>query len=95
MFNKLNIHFINFHNIVLSHFVCYPLEENNPVYCSGPELYVALKMGAEITIVSGVVANVLKDNIGKTVYPYRYIVSELVAARSEAANAHIKARIKL
>lgn len=69
---------------------CYPLEENNPVYCSGPELYVALKMGAEITIVSGVVANVLKDNIGKTVYPYRYIVSELVAARSEAANAHGK-----
>ena len=69
---------------------CYPLIEDAPVYCSGPELYVALKMGAEITVVSGVVANVLKDNAGKTIYPYRHIVTELVKARSDAANAHGK-----
>lgn len=69
---------------------CYPLIEDTPVYCSGPELYVALKMGAEIQVISGVVANVLKDNSGKTVYPYRHIVSELVKARSDAANAHGK-----
>lgn len=69
---------------------CYPLIEDAPVYCSGPELYVALKMGAKITVVSGVVANVLKDNAGKTIYPYRHIVTELVKARSDAANAHGK-----
>ena len=69
---------------------CYPLIEDAPVYCSGPELYVALKMGAEITVVSGVVTNVLKDNAGKTIYPYRHIVTELVKARSDAANAHGK-----
>lgn len=69
---------------------CYPLIEDAPVYCSGPELYVALKMGAEITVVSGVVANVLKDNAGKTIYPYRHIVTALVKARSDAANAHGK-----
>ncbi len=69
---------------------CYPLIEDTPVYCSGPELYVALKMGAEITVVNGVVANVLKDNSGKTVYPYRRIVTELVKARSDAAKAHGK-----
>lgn len=69
---------------------CYPLSEDNPVYCSGPELYTALKLGAEITVVNGVVANVLKNDSGETIYPYRNIVRTLVRARSEAADAYGK-----
>lgn len=69
---------------------CYPLSEDNPVYCSGPELYAALQLGAKITVINGVVANVLRDDKGETMYPYRNIVRMLVRARADAAKIHGK-----
>ena len=69
---------------------CYPLSEDNPVYCSGPELYTALQLGAKITVINGVVVNVLRDDKGETVYPYRNIVRMLVRARADAAKIHGK-----
>ncbi len=63
---------------------CYPLEESDAVFCCGPELYVALKMGARIHIVKGVRCNVLHDDKGEVVYPYRKLVKTLVAARADA-----------
>ena len=68
----------------------YPLEEDRPVYCSGPELYLALKLGADITVSSGYKAKVLHDSDGNIIYPYRSIVTALVKARAEAEKAHGK-----
>lgn len=69
---------------------CYPLEENDAVFCSGPELYTALKMGAEIQMVKGVKCNVLHDDNGDIIYPYRKLVKTLVAARTAAAKTYGK-----
>lgn len=68
----------------------YPLQEDKPVYCSGPELYLALKLGADITVVGGYKANILHDDKGNIIYPYRSMVKELVKARTEAEKAHGK-----
>lgn len=68
---------------------CYPLEETTGVYCSGPELYLALKQGAEIHVIDGVIANVLKND-DTVVYPYRNFVKELVSARCEASEMYGK-----
>ncbi len=68
---------------------CYPLEENTGVYCSGPELYLALQQGAEIHVIDGIVANTLKTN-GSVVYPYRNFVKELVSARCNASEVYGK-----
>ena len=64
---------------------CYPRKETKEVCCSGPELFTALMNGAQITIVDGVLANVLRDESGNIVYLYRDLVRSLVTARVEAS----------
>lgn len=72
----------------------YPLREDKPVFCSGPELYLALKLGADITVSSGFKANILHDAEGDVVYPYRSMVTELVTARTEAEKKYGKKSIE-
>ncbi|MGN1479973.1 MAG: hypothetical protein ACI4XH_09410, partial [Acutalibacteraceae bacterium] len=69
---------------------CYPLTETDGVYCSGPELYTALKFGAKIHVINGVRARVKRDESGQIIYPYRSIVKALVAARNEAGSLYGK-----
>ena len=69
---------------------CYPLTETDGVYCSGPELYTALKLGAKIHVINGVRARVKRDESGQIIYPYRSIVKALVAARNEASSLYGK-----
>ena len=64
---------------------CYPRKETDAVCCCGPELFTALMNGAQITMVDGVLANVLRDESGNIVYLYRDLVHSLVSARVEAA----------
>lgn len=74
---------------------CYPLEEKDGVYCSGPELYLALKMGAEIHVINGYKANVMHDSDGNVIYPYHSIVNELVKARIDATAKYGKGSIEV
>lgn len=66
---------------------CYPLKEDSFVYCSGPELYLALLHGAKIFVREGFICNCLKDSEGNIVFPYRHLVKSLVKARSDASEA--------
>lgn len=63
---------------------CYPFEDQKGIYACGPELYLALKMGAEIFAKDGVKGSILKDENGNTVFPYRTMMSELIQARTRA-----------
>lgn len=67
---------------------CYPLREDSYVYCSGPELYLALLHGAKIFVREGFICNCLKDSEGNIVFPYRHLVKSLVKARNDASEAY-------
>ena len=62
----------------------YPLCDFNPVYCCGAELYHALQLGADITVIKGYRAKVLRDDNGNVVFPYVDLTRELVNARVDA-----------
>lgn len=62
----------------------YPLREDKPVYCCGAELYHALQLGADITVIKGYRAKVLRDDKGNVVFPYVDLTRELVNARVDA-----------
>lgn len=66
---------------------CYTLSESNGVYCSGPELYTALKMDCKIKIINGFKLNVLRDDDGNIVYPYRDLVINLCKERSNSESS--------
>lgn len=69
---------------------CYPLEESTGVYCSGPEIYLALSKGAKVFAKKGVKGKILRDNNDKIVYPYRRLVKLLVNARTNAEEKYGK-----
>ena len=69
---------------------CYPLKESTGVYCSGPEIYLALLKGAKVFVKKGVKGRILRDNCGKIRYPYRQLVKNLVNARSDAEKRYGK-----
>lgn len=69
---------------------CFLLNEPTGVYCSGPELYMALKLGAEVFVTDGFVANVLRDKDGNIIYPYRDLVKSLVSDRAVASELYGK-----
>ena len=62
----------------------YPLREDKLVYCCGAELYHALQLGADITVMKGFRAKVLRDDNGNVVFPYIDLTRELVNARVDA-----------
>lgn len=63
----------------------YPIKNDDGVYCCGPELYLAMKMGAKITIINGIVADVRHKPDGNIPQSLRPIVSEYVRQRAEAS----------
>lgn len=69
---------------------CYPLKETEGVYCSGPEIYLALLKGAKIHVKFGVKCRLLRNNDGTIIYPYRDLVKALVNARTDAAVSYGK-----
>ena len=60
-----------------------PSSEDNEVYASGPELYLALKLGAKITVKSGVICNKLHIN-GEISYSLRSHMKYLIQERDMA-----------
>lgn len=60
-------------------------ESNDDTYYCGPELYLALQLGAKIHVTNGYILNTLIDNEGQPVYMMneiiRYMVQDRVAAK--------------
>lgn len=61
----------------------------NTYYC-GPELYLALKLGARIHVTNGYILNTLVDDAGKPVYMMnemiKYMVQDRIAAKKASHN---------
>lgn len=63
----------------------YPRKNNDGVYCCGPELFLAMKMGAKITVINGIVADVRHKADGTISQSLQPIVAEYVQQRAKAA----------
>lgn len=58
--------------------------KGNPVAACGPELYLALKLGAKVHVVRGFKLNTLKRENGETSFSMRYAMKQLVIDRKKA-----------
>lgn len=59
-------------------------DECNGVFACGPELYLAVKLGAKVTVLNGYKVRPLCDNNNHVSYSMRHAVKQLVADRREA-----------